>query len=107
MSPEADLEPLAQQFSVVAACIQERRRDADVTDAIDRAASLAQELSRTVKADRAQALSSNLKTALETWRTVWPRMGKRQEFRLAVAREAALWARRLRTPGPGARSHGG
>lgn len=37
----------------------------------------------------------NVKTALDTWQRVWPRLGRDREFRLAIAREARLWAKRI------------
>lgn len=38
---------------------------------------------------------TQVQQALETWKTVWPKLGSQREFRLAVAREARLWARRF------------
>ena len=42
-----------------------------------------------------QSLLTNLQQPLTTWQQVWPRLGAQEEFRLAVAREADLWSRRL------------
>lgn len=44
---------------------------------------------------QAEMLLSNLATALQAWRQVWPRMGTDREFRLAVAREARRWSTQL------------
>lgn len=44
----------------------------------------------------ARQIFQDLVTAVETWRTVWPRLGGRSEFRGAVIREAGQWARRLK-----------
>ena len=41
------------------------------------------------------ALLANVSTALRTWQDVWPRLGTQRDFRVAVAREARLWAKRL------------
>jgi hypothetical protein len=43
-----------------------------------------------------RAALAQLSTALEAWRTVWPRLGTDHEFRAAVVRECGMWARRLR-----------
>ena len=38
---------------------------------------------------------TQMQQALETWATVWPRLGSQREFRQAVVREARLWAKRF------------
>ena len=43
---------------------------------------------------RPTAGDAQLVTVLEAWQQVWPRLGAQREFRLAVAREARLWAKR-------------
>ena len=40
-------------------------------------------------------LLAQLRPALQTWRDVWPRLGAQREFRLAIAREAHGWSKRL------------
>ena len=44
----------------------------------------------------AQELLRHFIHALETWQRVWPQMGSREEFRMAVVREARQWSARLR-----------
>ena len=43
----------------------------------------------------ARQLFANLATAVEAWRSNWPRLGRQQDFRAAVTREAGQWARKL------------
>ncbi len=45
-------------------------------------------------------LIEQLTQVLETWQQVWPRMGRQQVFRQAVAREASQWAKRLANDSP-------
>lgn len=48
-----------------------------------------------IHAGEAKELLPNLVTALQTWRTVWQHLGRQQDFRLAVAREARQWSTRI------------
>jgi len=42
-----------------------------------------------------QELLVQVQVRLAMWHRVWPRLGARREFRLAVARDAQEWANRL------------
>ena len=92
--PAHALAQLAERFGAIATCVDGRRGDAAVSTAIEEAAACCQAATEG-RGDEVRALLTNLTTALQTWREVWPRMGKQSEFRLAVAREAGLWSKRL------------
>ena len=40
-------------------------------------------------------LSGHITTATKAWYDVWPRLSKDRDFRLAIAREARGWAKRV------------
>ena len=85
---------VAERFADIASCVNEQRGDAAVKTAIEEAAACCQAATEG-RGDEVRALLTNLTTALQTWREVWPRIGKQPGFRLAVAREAGLWSKRL------------
>lgn len=99
MSHDALAQPLrdhvAAQCAVIASSIQERRSDATLAQLLSRAQTLCEQAAHVERSTTLTAMLMNLKTALETWERVWPRLGRRQEFRAAVAREARLWSHRL------------
>ncbi|MBI3321102.1 MAG: hypothetical protein HYZ91_02405 [Candidatus Omnitrophica bacterium] len=89
------LEPITTELLAVASAIQERQPEAAM---IERLATLERLCAAPVAQERNGAATpwlANVKTVLETWRQVWPRLGQDEEFRLAVAREARLWSKRL------------
>ncbi|GEM_PF-2396920 len=89
---------LASCFERVAASITGHRPEAELMVALDEIRTLCAGVMPNGSHD-AQDLLPRLKMAVETWQSVWGRLGAQQEFRLAVAREAQLWARWLRTMG--------
>ena len=93
-SNEQRLSDIAASFARIASCIHE-----DQPDSVLRAACEETETLCTAAAPESPGevgpLLINVTTALQTWRQVWPRLGQQREFRLAVAREAALWSKRL------------
>ena len=100
MSPESELEQFAHRFLALASGIQGERPEATVTEALGQAEALARKLSESGASTETRTLAAQLTTALQTWRTVWPRMGSQREFRSAVAREAVQWAKRLSPAAP-------
>ena len=86
--------PLAGALETIAETLEAGRGSTDVTAALHEAAARCQ--GRGDLPTDQQRLFQNVHTVVSTWREVWPRMGARREFRQAVAREARLWARRLR-----------
>lgn len=93
-SQRSDLSRLAAEFGRIAASIG-GRQSADAVVEIVRATQVLCATASRSSSDDLSALLTNVQTALETWRAVWPRLGARAEFRQAVAREAGLWSRRL------------
>ena len=87
---------IAASFSRIASEIRGRRPAEAVTETLRETEAFCDWAAPEERAADLKALLPHLKTALETWRTVWPRMEHREEFRLAVAREADLWSRRLK-----------
>ena len=86
---------LEAQFQRIADAIEQRQSDRLVTEAVQAAQALCAETAAHASDAAARTLFTNVQTALETWQAVWPRLGAQKEFRHAVAREAALWARKL------------
>ena len=80
----------------ITTCLEEGRPDAELSKFLVDAQRLcdAAATRASSREDLARVLT-NVKTAVETWQNVWPRLGQDKEFRLAVAREARLWAKRL------------
>ncbi len=85
---------IAEQFTAIAKWIDEGRGAEGVLPLLAQARVLCEQAATSAMA-KAKPELVNLQQALETWQTVWPRLGSQQEFRLAVAREARLWAKRL------------
>ena len=86
---------LEAQFQRIADAIEQRASDRLVTETLETARALCAETAAQTSDAAARTLFTNVRTALETWHTVWPRLGAQKEFRQAVAREAGLWARKL------------
>jgi len=92
--PEHRLARIAANFAAIVSCIDDCKPEQVLASLLQEteafcswaAADSAGELKR---------LLSNLTKPLQTWRQVWSRLGAQREFRLAVAREAAMWAKRL------------
>ena len=99
--PEERLARIAANFSQIASCVSERKPDAALTAILEETEAFC-EWTAAAGSAKTQSLLLNVKTALGTWRQVWPRLGAQREFRLAVAREADLWSRRLQAMGEGA-----
>lgn len=95
MSAPGNLQRLSSEFSAIAASIEARQAEAAVTDALATAQATAQAVARSRGPTEVTALAANLSTALQTWGSVWPRLGQRAEFRQAVLREATMWSKRL------------
>lgn len=92
--PDAGLADLGAELTQLARIIRERRADGAIIATLSQTQSRCAPLGGPVRPE-AQVLLATLHEALEAWRRVWPRLGTQEEFRLAVAREADLWARRL------------
>ena len=86
---------LEAQFGRIADAIEGREPDTIVTEAFKTTRALCADAASHTRAGQLRVLFTNVQTALETWQTVWPRLGRQREFRQAVAREANLWARKL------------
>jgi hypothetical protein len=96
--PPADIAPrqrLAQGFLDIAGDIEAGRPDAALCQRLQRARTLCGQAAAGERDASRRELLGHLQTALSTWQQVWPRLGGQQPFRLAVAREARLWAKRL------------
>ena len=96
-TPQHRLVQLASQFGRIAAAIEARQPDRVLSDVLNTTQALCAAAAPGAPSAEAGTLLTNVQTALETWRTVWPRMGERVEFRQAVTREAALWAKKFQS----------
>lgn len=86
---------LEAQFQRIADAVEQQESDRVVTEALTAAHALCVTAAAHAPTAQARTVLTNVQTALETWQTVWPRLGAQQEFRQAVAREAHFWARKL------------
>ena len=86
---------LEAQFQHIADAIEQRQSDRLVTETLETARVLCAETAAHASDAAVRTLFTNVRTALETWQAVWPRLGAQKAFRQAVAREAGLWARKL------------
>ena len=86
---------VAAQFADLASAIQERRSDAILAQCLTKTQAFCEQAARAERSKELKHLLTHLRTALETWQRIWPRLGQEEEFRLAIAREARLWSRRL------------
>jgi len=86
---------LAEHLVAVAEGATARTSDEDIVTRLTQAERLCEQVAAEDASTALQALVSNVRTALQTWQAVWPRLGGQREFRQAVAREAGLWSRRL------------
>ena len=81
--------------SAIAACVEERKPQAALMGRFEETRALCEQAAARVGSGELNALLANVSTALRTWQDVWPRLGTQRDFRVAVAREARLWAKRL------------
>ena len=95
ISSQGLLEQLKASCERIADCIEDRQPEAQITQALERTLAVCERSSANEQPSDVKTLVTHLKTAVETWYKVWPRLGRQAEFRLAVVREARVWARRL------------
>ncbi len=93
--PISNLLKLAEAFSVITSTIDQAQSDPVVSGAFVQAIELCEQARAEESSTETRHLLANVQTALETWRHVWPRLKHQEEFRLAVAREARLWAQQF------------
>ena len=93
-TPASQLAQAAEACERIASTVGARGAEAQVLEILRHAES-ACAASGDGHDPQCRAALAQLATALETWRTVWPRLGKDPEFRAAVVRECGTWARRL------------
>jgi hypothetical protein len=86
---------VAAHFAAIASCVQERQPDRTLTALLAQTQLLCAEAAERERSADLKRLLTNVGAALQTWQQVWPRLGTRDEFRLAVAREARLWSKRF------------
>ena len=86
---------IAEYFETIAQRIEEARADVGLTELFAQTRVLCENAAAVTPAAETQRLLSQGQQALKTWQEVWPRLGLQREFRLAVVREARLWAKRL------------
>ena len=90
----SNLAEVAAHFAGIASGIEAATAQADVMALMEDAERFCSQATLSQSGELKELLS-NLVTALHTWQAVWPRLGKQQEFRLAVAREARQWSARI------------
>ena len=95
MSPRSDeVTRVVTQMTEIASGIEGDLSDAALTELFGAARTSCERAAATQTAETRMALT-NVATALQTWEQVWLRLGREQDFRLAVAREARLWSKRI------------
>ena len=85
----------AGAFSRLAQAVEGSRPQAELFERMEDARRACEAAAARAESSDMRDLLINVQSALRTWREVWPRLGTEQPFRLAVAREARLWAKRL------------
>jgi|GEM_PF-4107249 len=93
-SASAPLHELTVALGQLAEAVEHRQEDT-VARHLQATPTLCRALAPQQPQDR-QALLEDLAHRLEVWASVWPRLGQDPGFRQAVAREARLWATKLR-----------
>ena len=86
---------VAEHFAAIAEHIERGQADDGRPQLFAQTRTLCERAAAVTTSEETQRALSQVQQALETWTTVWPRLGSQSEFRLAVAREARLWAKRL------------
>ena len=89
-----ELERVAERFAAIASGVEAHQQNAALMRLFSEAAAACQRAVGEASGDTRRLLT-NVATALDTWRQVWPRLGAQTEFRAAVAREAGFWAKRF------------
>ena len=92
--PPKQLKCIAANFAKLASAAKDPYREAALTALLEETR-LFCEWAASETTGESRSLLTNLQQPLTTWQQVWPRLGAQQDFRLAVAREAQLWFRRL------------
>ncbi len=87
--------PIATSFAEIAARIEGQARDEALRALFTQAQVLCQQAADHAPSAELRQLLTNVQAALTTWHQVWPRLGTQRDFRLAVAREARLWSKKL------------
>ena len=95
--PQQRLERLAAHFERIASCIRQRQPETALAETLRQTRAFCEWAAAEERSTSVKQLLLNVTMALQTLQAVWPRMGTQREFRLAVAREADLWSRRLPT----------
>jgi hypothetical protein len=88
-------EQVPARLTALASGIEARQPAQAIMGLLEHTRSSCQEAVGTARAHALKPLLAQVETAARTWQQVWPRLGGDREFRLAVAREARLWAKRL------------
>lgn len=86
---------IAASFAEIAAQIEGQAQDAALRASFTQAQVLCQQAADHAPSAELKQLLTNVQAALTTWHQVWPRLGTQRDFRLAVAREARLWSKKL------------
>lgn len=95
MSQPTGFADVAEQFLAIAEAIKARQSDGVLLKLFQEAQLMCRSAASHEQLAEPQRLLTNVQTALATWQDVWPRLGSRPEFRLAVVREARLWSKRF------------
>ncbi len=93
--PELPAATVAARFTALAASVEESRPDATLMARMRTTQTWCERAAAAERSATRRQLFTNVQQSLATWQQVWPRLGAQREFRLAVAREARQWAKRL------------
>jgi len=99
MSQPTGLADVAEQFMAIAESIEAHQPAGTLLKLFQEAQLICRSAASHERLAEPQRLLTNVQTALATWQDVWPRLGSRLEFRLAVVREARLWSKRFAEAG--------
>ena len=91
----ASVDQLAASLTALASGIEARQPDASLLALLAKTQALCECAGASEGSAARKQRLAQVRTATETWHTVWPRLGGQRDFRLAVAREARLWSKRI------------
>lgn len=84
------------QFLEIAEAVGKRSPPQTIEKLLSKLCQECESAARQFTTKEAQAAFIQVQQALETWKSVWPKLGSQPEFRSAVVREARAWSNRLK-----------
>lgn len=87
---------IAEQFVEVADLVEKHATPQAIEKLLARLRTDCESAAAGAGSKAAKETLAHVQQALDTWKSVWPRLGAQKEFRAAVVREARAWSNRLK-----------